>query len=75
MENHFGTELKKIRQELGLTQLQFAHQLDSMPWLISRYERGKNKPNLKFIEKLINTFRIEATRLFSISETKPEENP
>lgn len=64
MEDTFGNRLRNIRITHGMTQLQFAHQLDSFPWLISRYERDKTKPNLKFIEKLVSVFQIDANELF-----------
>ena len=43
-----GADLKKKREELGLTQVELARHLGVQPMTISRWERGQEK-----IEKLV----------------------
>ena len=43
-----GIDLKKKREELGLTQVELAHHLGVQPTTVSRWERGQEK-----IEKLV----------------------
>ena len=60
----FGARLKNIRTDKKLTQMELAIKTKTMPWLISRYERDKTKPNIKFVERLINELKIDANELF-----------
>jgi transcriptional regulator with XRE-family HTH domain len=45
-------EIKKLRLELGFTQLELAFKLDVTPYAISLWERGKNTPGIKSIRML-----------------------
>ena len=48
-----GAQIKKIRQQLLMTQSEFAEKLEMSKQMISNYENGLYKPSMKTIKKLI----------------------
>ncbi len=75
----FGKFLAQLRKEKGLTQIQLAEKLNITDKAISRWETGKNYPDIEMFEKLSNTLdisisellegrRIENESLFTVSE-------
>lgn len=54
-------EIRRIREELGLTQEQFARLLGVHPYTISRWERGPNQPS-PYQQELIAQFAKAAPR-------------
>lgn len=80
MNTHeFGKFLSQLRKEKGLTQIQLAEQLNVTDKAISRWETGKNYPDIEMFEDLSKIFdisvsellegkRIEKENLFTVSE-------
>ncbi len=80
MNNYeFGKFLAELRKEKGLTQIQLAEKLNITDKAISRWETGKNYPDIELFEKLSNALdvsisellegkRIEKEKLFTVSE-------
>lgn len=75
----FGKFLAQLRKEKGLTQIQLAEQLNVTDKAISRWETGKNYPDIEIFESLSNVLnvsisellegkRIEKEELFTVSE-------
>ncbi len=75
----FGKFLAQLRKEKGLTQIQLAEQLNVTDKAISRWETGKNYPDIEIFEELSNILdvsisellegkRIETENLFTVSE-------
>lgn len=75
----FGKFLAQLRKEKGLTQIQLAEQLNVTDKAISRWETGKNYPDIEIFEELSNILdvsisellegkRIEKENLFTVSE-------
>ncbi len=75
----FGKFLAQLRKEKGITQIQLAEQLNVTDKAISRWETGKNYPDIEMFEKLSNVLdvsisellegkRIEKENLFIVSE-------
>lgn len=75
----FGTFLSQLRKEKGLTQLQLAEKLNVTDKAISRWETGKNFPDIEIFEdlskvldvsisELLEGKRIEKENLFTVSE-------
>ena len=71
--------LKERRKEKGLTQLQLAEKLNVTDKAISRWETGKNYPDIEIFESLSNILdvsvsellegkRIEKEKLLTVSE-------
>ncbi len=57
--NGFGDNLKKLRNEAGLTQKKLASQLEISPSAVGMYEHGRRKPDYEML--------IKVSRLFSVS--------
>ena len=49
MENTFGTNLKAIRQEIGLSQTQLAQMIGVSFKTISHWEKGYSEPTLEIL--------------------------
>lgn len=75
----FGKFLAQLRKEKGLTQMQLAEQLSVTDKAISRWETGKNYPDIEIFEELSSVLdvsisellegkRIEKEKLFTVSE-------
>ncbi len=75
----FGKFLSELRKEKGLTQIQLAEQLNVTDKAISRWETGKNYPDIELFEniskvldisvsELLEGKRIEKDNLFAVSE-------
>lgn len=75
----FGKFLCQLRKEKGLTQLQLAERLNVTDKAISRWETGKNYPDIEIFESLSNILdvsvsellegkRIEKEKLLTVSE-------
>ena len=75
----FGKFIAELRKEKGLTQIQLAEQLNVTDKAISRWETGKNYPDIEMFERLSNILgvsisellegkRIEKENLFNVSE-------
>lgn len=75
----FGRFLTQLRKEKGLTQLQLAEKLNVTDKAVSRWETGKNYPDIEMFEELSKTFgvtvsellegkRIEKEQLLTVSE-------
>lgn len=59
MMNDFGDNLKKLRNEAGLTQKKLADELEISPSAVGMYEHGRRKPDYEML--------IKVSRLFSVS--------
>ncbi|MBR5516937.1 MAG: helix-turn-helix domain-containing protein [Firmicutes bacterium] len=75
----FGRFLAQLRKEKGLTQAQFAELLNVTDKAVSRWETGKNYPDIEMfgeiskvlgvtISELLEGKRMEQAQLFSVSE-------
>ena len=75
----FGQFLYQLRKEKGLTQIQLAEKLNVTDKAISRWETGKNYPDIELFEDLSNILdvsvsellegkRVEKEKLFEVSE-------
>ena len=59
----FGKFLSQLRKEKGLTQLQLAQQLNVTDKAISRWETGKNYPDIEIFEKLSTLLDVSISEL------------
>ena len=50
--------IKKLRRLLGLSQKEFAERIHSSQTLIALWERGKNSPSEKSLDKIIAAFDL-----------------
>ena len=49
-------QIKALREDLGLTQLEFANKLFTTPTTVCRWEKGNTKPN-KFFNNAMLQFK------------------
>ena len=60
---NFGQRLKKIREEKGLTQKQFAERIGSTERGIQRYEAGDREPAFRVILSILDNIDVDANYL------------
>lgn len=66
---NIGENIKKLREQQGLTQRQLGERVRISISNITKYERGQLEPNLAIIKKLCATFNVSADELLN-SDTK-----
>jgi len=71
-EHSLGYKLKKLREDMGLTQAELAIQAGVSPGLIGQIEQGKVQPSLKTIEKLAEVLGTTPC-YFILEQTSPEQ--
>jgi transcriptional regulator with XRE-family HTH domain len=74
--NSFGTQLKKVRHEVGLSQEEVAHRADSHPTYISRVETGKRNPTITVVYQIADALGVQAHTLLPelINQEKEEDS-
>ena len=60
----FGSNLRKVRLEKGLSQEELAGRADSVLSQIGRIERGERAPTIVTVKKLAEALRIHPKELF-----------
>lgn len=66
----FGKQLKKLRSDKEITQLQLSEILDTAKSNISKYEADTIEPNISMLCKLANYFNVSTDYLLGLSDTK-----
>lgn len=66
----FGKQLKKLRQEAGLTQKQLASQIGITKSVISFYELQERIPSPEVLVKLAAVFHVSTDYLLGIEKEK-----
>ena len=66
----FGTKLKELRAESGLTQKQLADQLGVSKSVVSFYERQERVPSPDELRKLAYVFRVSSDYLLDLDKVK-----
>lgn len=66
----FGTKLKELRAESGLTQKQLADQLGVSKSVVSFYERQERVPSPDVLHKLAYVFRVSSDYLLDLDKVK-----
>lgn len=69
-----GGNVKRRREELGITQSQLAQLLGVEVETVSRYERGTIAPSFPQLEKICLTLGVPAWSLFSDGADVPSSN-
>jgi len=68
----FGKFLSQLRKEKGLTQMQLAEKLNVTDKAISRWETGKNYPDIEIFEDLSNILDISISELLEAKRIEKE---
>lgn len=66
----FGSKLKELRAQNGLTQKQLADQLGITKSVVSFYERQERTPSPEVLRKMAAIFRVSTNFLLDIDRTK-----
>lgn len=66
----FGSKLKELRIQNGLTQKQLADQLGVTKSVVSFYERQERTPSPEVLRKMAAVFRVSTDFLLDIDTTK-----
>lgn len=63
MLKDFGSRLRKLREEAGLTQAQIAKEINCSHKVLSNYELNKREPDFSTLNKLCDFFNVTADYL------------
>lgn len=66
---YFGTKLKQLREERGLTQKELAKGMELSPSMISMYEAGGSYPSVEILIRLSHYFRVSTDYLLGVSDS------
>lgn len=67
---NFGKNLKRLRNQLGITQQEIADKINASRSCISNYESGNRQPDNETIRLLADFFDVSVDYLFGRSEVK-----
>lgn len=70
MDNIFGKRLKKLRRERDITMEDMAKELNTTQATLSRYENGRRKPDVDFLDMLSDYFDVSTDYLLGRSDKK-----
>lgn len=71
-QEEFGKLIKKIRQENNLTQKDLAEKYNVTYQAVSKWENGKNMPDITLIKQISEDFNISITKMIGGSENKKD---
>lgn len=69
----FGNFITELRKEKGLTQKDLAEQLNITDKAVSRWETGKNYPDIETFQKLASIFNISISELLECKKIESNE--
>ena len=69
-----GTNIKKLRKSMGLTQIQLAEKLSTTQKVITDYETGRSKPPRKRLPYIARFFNITVDELIGDDELPEPTN-
>lgn len=70
METEFRNNLKLLRQEAGLGQIELANKLGVSKGIISLWENGLREPNLASLVEIALFFKVSLDELVGMEELK-----
>ncbi|MDR3356507.1 MAG: helix-turn-helix domain-containing protein [Spirochaetaceae bacterium] len=68
----FIENMKRFRQDMGISQMLLAERIDSSTNYISEIEIGRKFPSVEMIEKIAGALNIDAYQLFKDADTETE---
>ena len=68
MKENFGTKIKELREEKGLSQMELAKQIDIPQATLARYELEKSEPRITEIRKICKYFDVSADYLLGLED-------
>ena len=70
-----GKRIKKLREEIGLSQEELALRIKLHPSFISMIEKGKRLPSLYTIEEIATALNMTLSELFNFTTQKSKLDP
>lgn len=61
---NYGKHIRDLREELNLTQEEFADNIGVTQKHISTLERGLKRPSVELIEKIVDIYNVPVSRIF-----------
>lgn len=71
----FGEQLSAVRRRSGLTQEQFAEQLQVSRQVVSKWESGRGYPEIEKILYICNRYQVSIADMFAQEAPAPEASP
>ena len=71
----FGEQLSAVRRRSGLTQEQFAEQLQVSRQAVSKWESGRGYPEIEKILYICNRYQVSIADMFAQEAPAPEASP
>ena len=65
--------LKRLRKEKGLTQVELAEKLNLSQSTIASWENGKRRPDLDFLPVIADFFGVTVGEIYGQDESQPDE--
>jgi len=62
---HIGRNIKILREQLGLLQIELAEKINISSTALARYERGETEPKLKIFFRIAQFFGVSMETLIS----------
>ena len=72
LEQVFGTNVRRLRKDRGLTQEALAHEVEIDVSYLGQIERGERNPTLSVVERFAAALRVSAVDL--LVEAPPSED-
>lgn len=69
-QEKFGKLIKEIRKKNNLTQKQFADKYNVTYQAVSKWENGKNLPDITLIKQIANDYNISVDNLIQVNHSK-----
>lgn len=73
-QERIGQLILKIRKDNNLTQKEFADKFGVTYQAVSKWENGKNIPDIAILKDICNTFNIDINEFLDINTKKQKEN-
>lgn len=74
METDFKNKIKELRQKNNMTQKELAEKLNVTYQAVSKWETGKNLPDLLIMKQISELFNIDINELMNIQNKKENKN-
>lgn len=73
--NLFGQRIKQLRQELDLSQRDFAEKIGVTASALSAYEKGQKNPSVNVAIEIATAYKVSLDWLCGLKDTEPEFEP
>ncbi len=73
MQNKLSENIKKFREQMGITQSQLAESLFVTPQSVSRWEKGLAYPDIEKLPQLSAVFEVSIDELLGVAPTSPND--